>query len=143
MKKLILSLCLCLSFCLVFTKTTHAEEYYYDETIEIINKAPVSRATNSITGKKTASMKNSSGKILWSVSVTGTFTYTGSKATCTSSTVDAKSNNSYWKIKSKSSSKTSNKAIGKATGQNIVGGVIVATHTLSTTLTCSATGKLS
>ena len=53
MKKLILSLCLCLSFCLVFTKTSNAEEYYCDETIEIISTTPVTRVTNSITGKKT------------------------------------------------------------------------------------------
>lgn len=143
MKKIILCLSICLSCCLMFTQITSAEEYYYEETIEILNSSSIMRSTKTITGKKTASMKNSSGKILWSVSVTGTFTYTGSKATCTSATVDAKSNNSFWKIKSKSSSKTSNKATGKATGQNILDGVVVATHTLSTTLTCSASGKLS
>ena len=143
MKKLILSLCLCLSFCLVFTKATHAEEYYYDETIEIISTTPVTRATNSITGKKTASIKNSSGAVLWSVSVTGKFTYTGSKATCTSSTVNAQSNNSYWKIKSKSSSKSGNKAIGTAKADNYFEGKVVLTQTKKVTLTCSATGKLS
>ncbi len=143
MKKIILSLCLFLTCCLPFTNLVSATEYYYEETIEIIDSTPSSRVVNTITGKKTKSMKNSAGNVLWYVSVTGTFVYTGSKSSCTISTVEAKSNNKFWKILSKSSSKSANKAIATAKAQNILDGEVVATHVLSTTLTCSATGKLS
>ena len=143
MKKLILSLCLCLSFCLVFTKTSNAEEYYCDETIEIISTTPVTRVTNSITGKKTDSIKNSSGSILWSVTVTGSFTYTGLKATCTSSSVSAQSNDSRWKISSKSHSKSGNMAKATASAKYYLDGSVISTQTKTVTLTCSATGKLS
>ena len=58
-------------------------------------------------------------------------------------TVNAQSNNSYWKIKSKSSSKSGNKAIGTAKADNYFEGKVVLTQTKTVTLTCSATGKLS
>lgn len=143
MKKIIISLCLFLACCLTFTNLVNASEYYYEETIEIIDTIPSSRATNTITGRKTKSMKNSAGAVLWYVAVTGTFTYTGSKSQCTSATVTAKSNNKFWKIISKSSSKNANKATATARAQNVLDGTVIATHNLSTTLTCSATGKLS
>lgn len=143
MKKIILSLCLCLSFCLMFTKTSNAEEYYCDETIEIISTASVTRATNSITGKKTASIKNSSGSILWSVTVIGTFTYTGSKAICRSSSVSAQSNDSRWKISSKSHSKSGNTATATASAKYYLDGSVISTQTKTVKLTCSASGKLS
>lgn len=143
MKKLILSLCLCLSFCLMFTETSNANEYYCDETIEIISTTPVTRSTKTITGKKTASVKNSSGKVLWSVTVTGSFTYTGSKATCTSSSVSAQSNDSRWKISSKSHSKSGNTATATASAKYYLDGTVISTQTKTVKLTCSASGKLS
>ncbi len=143
MKKIIISLCLFLACCFPLSNLVNASEYYYEETIEIINTIPSSRTTNTITGRKTKSMKNSAGAVLWYVSVTGTFTYTGSKSQCTSATVTAKSNNKYWKIISKSSSKNTNNATATARAQNILDGEVIATHRLSTTLTCSTTGKLS
>lgn len=127
----------------MFTKTSNAEEYYCDETIEIISTASVTRATNSITGKKTASIKNSSGSILWSVTVIGTFTYTGSKAICTSSSVSAQSNDSRWKISSKSHSKSGNTATATASAKYYLDGSVISTQTKTVKLTCSASGKLS
>lgn len=73
MKKIIISLCLFLACCFPLSNLVNASEYYYEETIEIINTIPSSRTTNTITGRKTKSMKNSAGAVLWYVSVTGTF----------------------------------------------------------------------
>lgn len=144
MKKFLTIAIICLSFCLISIQITKAEEYYYQEVIEILDiQEHETRAVNTITGKKTASFKNSSGKVLWSVSVTGKFTYTGSKATCTNSSVSASSNSSFWKILSKSSSKSANKALANAKAGNYLEGKLIMTQSKTVTLTCSSSGKLS
>lgn len=143
MKKMILSICMVLSCCIMLTHTVNAEEYYYEEVIEEIYSSHYNRATQTKTGKKTVYVKNSSDTILWSVTVTGTFTYTGSSSTCTISSVNASSNDSRWKIASKSSSKSGNKASATATAKYYLDGSIISTLSKTTTLTCSATGILS
>ena len=55
---------------------------YYLETI--IEETPTTRASNQKTAKKTGNYKNAQGTTMFSVTVTGTFTYTGSSSTCTS-----------------------------------------------------------
>lgn len=143
MKKIIISICICLSCCFLFEKNIKAQEFYYEEVIEILDVNQISRYTKTTTGKKTASMKNASGKVIWYVSVTGTFTYTGSSATCTKSVVNAESNVNNWKIISKSSTKTSNKASATAVAGEYIDATLVAKQTKTVTLTCSATGQLS
>lgn len=83
----------------------------YFETIII--EEPNTRALNTKSVTKIVSYKNSKGSILRSVSVHGTFTYTGSSSNCTLSTVSANNYDSNWKITSKSSSKSGNKATAK------------------------------
>ena len=142
-KKIIISICICFSCCLLFEKNVNAQEFFYEEVVEILDVNQISRYTKTTTGKKTASIKNSSGKVLWYVSVTGTFTYTGSKATCTKSVVEAEAKDSRWKILSKSSSKTSNKASATAIAGDYLDGTLIAKQTKTVTLTCSPSGKLS
>ena len=72
---------------------------YYLETI--IEETSMARATNQKTARKTANYKNAQGAIMFSVTVTGTFTYTGSSSTCTKSVAEASSKNTNWKISSK------------------------------------------
>ena len=48
---------------------------YYLETI--IEETSMARAANQKTARKTANYKNAQGAIMFSVTVTGTFTYTG------------------------------------------------------------------
>ena len=141
-KKLILCLSTCLLCCFIFTQPTKAEEYYYEEVIEIIDSTPVTRATNTITGKKTAYVKNSDN-VLWTVTVTGTFTYTGTKATCTKSSVSTSVKDSRWKISSSSHSKSGNTAKATAIAKYYLDGSVVSTVSKTVTLTCSASGKLS
>ena len=45
------------------------------------------RSTKQITKTKTSTYKSASGKSMWSVSITGTFTYNGSSAKCVSNVV--------------------------------------------------------
>ena len=99
-------------------------------------------ATNTKTGTKTKSYKNSAGTVQWTVTVKGTFSYNGSTAVCTSCSHSTTSPGVSWSIKSSSHSKSGNTATAKAT----------ATHTTdagttdltrSVTLQCSAYGVLS
>lgn len=100
-------------------------------------------STNTITKSKTNKYKNEAGKVLYTLSVTGTFKYTGSTATCTNSTAKATSLSNDWKIISKNASKSGNKATAKAIVNHHYNGSIIQTKYPSVTLTCSATGKLS
>ena len=114
---------------------------YYLETI--IEEIPTTRASNQKTARKIGNYKNSQGKVMFSVTVTGTFTYTGSSSTCTKSVAEASSKNANWKISSKSASKSGNKATAKATAKRYVDGTAVETRSCSVTLTCSSNGSLS
>lgn len=109
---------------------------YYLETI--IEETSMARAAN----QKTANYKNAQGAIMFSVTVTGTFTYTGSSSTCTKSVAEASSKNTNWKISSKSASKSGNKATAKAIAKRYVDGVAVETQNCTVTLICSSNGYL-
>lgn len=143
MKKILISILLSFSFLFVSINSIQANEFYYDEIIEVVDSIETVRATQTKTAKKTAYIKNSSGAVLWSVTVTGTFSYNGTTSTCTSSSVSTSVSNSYWSIVSKSSSKSGNKASAKATAKNSINGDTIATMTKEVTLTCSPTGALS
>ncbi len=134
------------TFALESTVESRTIEYlgdgiYVETTIESPNISTY--ATNTITKTKTNRYKNSKGTVLYTVSVTGTFKYTGSSSTCTSATVNATTSINDWKVISKSASKSGNKATGKATVKQYIEGKVVQTKYPSVTLTCSATGVLS
>lgn len=114
---------------------------YVETIIESPNTSTYS--TNTITKTKTNKYKNSKGTVLYTVSVTGTFKYTGTSSTCTNATVKATSSVNDWKVISKSASKSGNHATGKATVKQYYNGNLLQTKYPSVTLTCSATGKLS
>ena len=122
------------------TSYTYLGNDIYIETIIEENISLFSTQTKSCS--KTLNFKNS-GNILFSIKVSGTFTYTGSSSTCTSSSVTTSVTDSAWKIMSKSASKSGNIAIGYATAKRYMFGFVVETRNETATLTCSATGVLS
>lgn len=74
------------------SKTYPAEYEYFDDGSYMVTTITESssafiRASRSKTGSKTAKYYSSSGSALWSVTVTGTFSYTGSSVTCKSASV--------------------------------------------------------
>ena len=112
-------------------------------TVEyIIEEMPVLKTTNTKVGKKTANVKNGS-KILWSVTVTGTFTYTGKTSLCTKSEVSTSCPASTWKISSTSSSKSGSTAYASATAKHYSNGLVIQTYTQKVNLSCDPSGKLS
>lgn len=122
---------------------TFEDGSYIETVIEEIETASSYATTYTKSGKKTSTYKNSSGDTLWSVSVTGTFTYDGSSATCTKSTVSTTSYNSNWKISSSSASKSGATATATATAKKYLDGTYIKSITETVTLTCSKSGTLS
>ena len=117
---------------------------YIETVIEKKTSSFSARSTTStLTGKRTLTYRNSEGSALWSVTVTGTFTYNGSSATCTKSTVSATSYNSNWRISSSSASKSGATAKATASAKRYMDGTYIRTMTQSVSLTCRKNGTLS
>ncbi len=114
---------------------------YITETIT--TETVLNRATNTITGQKTSNYRNSDNELLWSATLKGTFTYTGSRATCTASSITYKIYDDNWKITSAAASKSGNTAKGDITAKRYVLGIPTKTVERTITLTCSSSGVLS
>lgn len=142
MKKLILSCCLISSLIFISSRPVLADEYHFEEIIEVVDVMQ-SRASATKTARKTASLKNANGTVLWSVTVTGTFAYSGSTSHCTHSAVSTSVKDTRWKVQRSSSSKSGNKATATATLNCFKNGAVVTSSTKSVTLTCDKNGKLS
>jgi hypothetical protein len=111
--------------------------------VEANDASILAAASSTKTGSKTSYYQNSAGVTQWYVRVTGSFTYNGSTATCTSASVSAVSNTSSWVISSSSASKSGATATGKGTGKLYAGILVLQTITNTVKLTCSSGGTLS
>ena len=110
-------------------------------TIELV--VMESRASGTKSGSKTYRYKDSDGVELWNATLTGTFSYTGSSATCTASSVSVSIINDKWYTVSKSATKSGASAIGEVTMGRKVLGITITKETTNMRLTCSASGTLS
>ena len=97
------------------------------------------RASKSVSGSKPYTCYDDAGTALWKVTLYGTFTYTGSSATCTASSISTTIYDSSWSTGSKSASKSGNKATGSATMKKST----VKSVPVSLSLSCGASGSLS
>ena len=155
MKKL-----LCLLFGLFifygFTATVYASDCGTHDSIEyledgsyfittVIDNSEIAVPFSTTrSGSKTTAYYSKSGSKLWSVTVTGTFTYEdGSRATCTKSTVSTNVYSSSWKITHSSASKSGNNASATATGTLYRNSAPIDSITKTVTLTCNVNGVLS
>lgn len=112
----------------------------YEDVSAISTKA----TTFTKTGSKTASYKNSSGDVLFTLTTKGTFSVvSGTSSTCTSASYSHTAPGSGWSLKSGSASKSGNKAIGKGTFVKKTLGITVDTRDITCTLTCDVNGNLS
>lgn len=118
---------------------------YFDDgsymTAEVI--ANRMRASGSVTGNKINTYYDSEGNAKWKAVLTGSFTYTGSSATCTSASIDVTIYDSNWYVVSKSASKSGNTASASVTMGKKVAGVTVSKVSANLTLSCDANGNLS
>ena len=144
---LLLTLLCCTIFCYPVSATTVTETSIemlengdYIETIITYYETNSRVATKS--GSKTSNYKNSSGEIMWSVTVYGSFTYNGTTSSCTSVSHSTSSPGDGWSIKNSSSSKSGNCATANATATLKI---LLASqdHSMTVNLYCSPYGILS
>ncbi len=85
----------------------------------------------------------SSGALRWTVTLTASFTYTGSSATCKSASVSHKIYNSAWSVKSENASRSGRTATATFTVVRTALGIVNKTVSDSITLSCSNAGVVS
>lgn len=101
------------------------------------------RVSGTVRGGKEYTHYDNDGSVNWKAVLNGTFTYNGSSAICTDSSVSITIYDSSWYTISKSASKSGNKATASVTMGQKVGGITVARVPVSLTLSCDANGNLS
>ena len=101
------------------------------------------RSSGTVSGRKVDTYYASDGATAWQAVLKGTFSYTGSSATCTASSCDVTIYDSAWYIVSKSASKSGNKATASVTMGYKALGVTVNKGPISMSLSCDANGNLS
>ena len=128
------------------TLTDEVTEIIYQDDNYIITKTqtvyetfPIARITKSKTASQKYDIMNTSGTVMATYTLTGTFSYSGSSATCTSANCTT-STNGTWHFTSKNAYAQRNQAIGSFSVEHITSGQIIS-DTL--TLTCSPTGAIS
>lgn len=95
------------------------------------------------TAKKTVTYKDSSNNTLWSVTVTGTFSYNGSSSSCKKASVSGTSYHSNWVVTNKKCSKSGNKATASATGKEYVDDKVAISINKTVSVSCSKSGDIS
>lgn len=101
------------------------------------------RAGGTISGSKVRNHYDSKGTLCWQFVLNGSFSYTGSSATCTSSTCSVSIYSQGWYVISKNASKSGNTASANATMGNRIDGGKVNQASASLTLRCDKNGNLS
>lgn len=122
------------------TTVTYFEDgSYLVETILTVQ----ARASGTVSGSKESTYHGSDGSAKWKAVLNGTFTYTGSSATCTAASCSVTIYDNDWYTISRSASKSGNTAYGYATIGKKLLGVKVDEVSVSPTLKCDANGNLS
>ena len=101
-----------------------------------------SRASGTKTGSKTYRYNDSDGVEMWRAVLRGTFTYTGSSATCTASSCDVTISDSAYYVVSKNVSKSGNAALCELTMGRKFLGITINKSTVNMSITCDANGSL-
>lgn len=148
MKRILYMLLAMVLLCKLLPVTGQAAEldtiYFDDGSFAIIEIASdESRASGSKTGSKSYTYYNSDNEIQWKVTLTGSFTYTGTNSTCISSDINIMLYNSNCYVVSQNAGKEDNIARGSVTIGYKFLGITVEKKSASLTLNCDANGNLS
>lgn len=101
------------------------------------------RASGTKAGSKTYTHYSNSGGENWRAVLRGTFSYTGSSATCTAASCDVTITDTDWYVVAKSATKSGNSATGELTMGRKFLGITIDKEIISMQLSCSANGNLS
>ena len=135
---------LCIDVAAMGTQGTEVVEYFEDGSYCVIAlEVECGRAAGAKNGTKNYSYYSGDNKLLWTVSLTGTFTYSGISSTCTASNVRITIYNDSWYTEYKASHMSANSALGEASMCRKILGVTVEKRIVELTLTCDVDGNLS
>ena len=146
--------CALFIFVLIVSLPTKAFATNYNETASIIYLEDGSyitittveietRASGSKTAQRTYTCTANDGTVCWTATLTASFSYTGSSATCTSSDCSVTVYKSNWYTVSKSATKSGNTATATVTMGRKVLGITIAKDTYSISISCDPNGNLS
>lgn len=128
------------------TATNTSEEYIYFEDgsyLKIVTSYLSSRASGTKTGSKTYEYTQANGTINWKATIRGTFSYTGTSATCTACTCDVVIYDNAFYIVTKTTHADQNAAKATVTmGQKVLG-ISVSKNTYNLSIFCDNNGNLS
>lgn len=118
--------------------------YYEDGSyLKVTITEAMSRASGTKTGSKKYEHLDSSGNLCWTATLRGTFTYTGTSATCTASSCDVSISNSSYNVVSKTVGKSGGSATATLTMGKKFLGITISEDTYNLKLTCDKDGNLS
>ncbi len=128
------------------TTTTDTVKEYLEDGSYIVTEfeqsiTPFSSGT--VSKVKTATYYNSDDERQWSVSIKGTFTYTGSSATCTSASTSYKIYDSAWKVTQATATRSGRTATGEFIVKKYWLGIITKTIPIKVVATCDNNGNVS
>lgn len=103
----------------------------------------VTQKRGSLTAQKPYYHCNSSGTVLWTATVTGTFTYNGSTSSCISASYSTQVYNSSWSEQSGTAYPSGNTAIADVVMMRKLLFIVVETVPVTVPLTCDKNGNLS
>lgn len=142
-------LCLLLSIILLnmpsYVLANNGIEYFEDgsygiTTYEIQVASVLTKGT--VSKIKSYTYYDSNDVKQWKVSITGSFSYTGSSATCTSSSTTYTIYDAKWKVTKSQASKSGRTATGEFTVKKYLLGIPTQTVNKTLTLSCSNSGNI-
>lgn len=143
---LILSMSVPFSVFAQSTVTTNSEVEYFDDGSYLVTeftKTITPFSSGSKSEGKTATYYNSDDEKQWSVTIWGTFTYTGSSATCTKASTSYTVYDSAWKVKEATASKSGRTATGNFLVKKYWLGIITKTVPMTVIMSCDNNGNIS
>jgi hypothetical protein len=117
--------------------------YVITELIDDSTESLLLHNRTTVTKSKASTYYANTGTKCFTLTVTGTFTYDGTSATCTSATYSSTIHNNEWSLATGAASHSGNSATATGTFVRKVLGVVVSTKILTVTLSCSPSGEFS
>ena len=129
----------------VQTSTSDLDIIYLEDggyiMVELNTNSDKARAT--VSKSKVATRYSDDDEMQWQIRLSGSFTYDGTTASCTSSSCTVTIYNNAWYTDSKTSWKNANSAYATVVMGRKLLGVTVDRETIDLTLTCDRYGKVS
>lgn len=126
-----------------YTESYQDGEYTIIETTTLYQSPSNARTTKSVTANRTVDVVNYAGTTVASFTLTATFLYNGTSASCSSTSCSKYVKDSSWAFTTATSGKSGASATGYYTLRHYVNGKEESSKSGSVRMTCSKTGTIS